>query len=150
MRRVLVVANRTLGGDSLREVIKARMAAGPCEFTLLVPAGTSRSDAWLGAARQVGSALLPADAAYDQAHQQLDYGLSWMRQRGATVTGDVVAPDVIKGLADVLRRRQFDEIIVSTLPRGVSRWLHQDLPHRVERKFGLPVTVVTAPTSRAH
>jgi cell pole-organizing protein PopZ len=65
------------------------------------------------------------------------------------VTGDVVGPDVMKGLAEVLRRRQFDEIIVSTLPPGVSRWLHQDLPHRVERKFGLPVTVVTAPKPSA-
>jgi hypothetical protein len=89
MRRVCVVANRTLGGDPLLEVIKARVAEGPCEFTLLVPAGRSRGDAsarpgeWQGAARQAGGALLPGGAGYDEANRQLDYGLSWIRQQGA-------------------------------------------------------------------
>jgi GABA permease len=43
-----------------------------------------------------------------------------------------------KALAD----RQFDEIIVATLPRRVSRWLRADLSHQAERRFGLPVTTI--------
>jgi hypothetical protein len=52
--------------------------------------------------------------------------------------------DPIKAIGAYLRYREFDEIIVSTLPRGISRWPHQDLPHRIERKFHLPVAVITA------
>jgi cell pole-organizing protein PopZ len=47
-------------------------------------------------------------------------------------------------MRDVMRRRQFDEIILSTLPPGVSRWLGQDLPHRAEKQFRLPIQHVVA------
>jgi GABA permease len=49
----------------------------------------------------------------------------------------------------VLREITFDEIIVSTLPAGPSRWLKRDLPHRVEREYGLPVTHVVAASETA-
>jgi len=70
--------------------------------------------------------------------------LDRLRGVGATVDGTVGDPDPMKAIQELVSRRSFDEIIVSTLPSGVSRWLHQDLPHKVERKFHLPVTVVTA------
>ena len=38
---------------------------------------------------------------------------------------------------------QFDEIILSTLPPGISRWLALDLPSRVRRKIDVPLTVIT-------
>lgn len=49
-----------------------------------------------------------------------------------------------KAIEQVLASREVDEVVVSTLPRGLSRWLHQDLPRKVERRFHLPVSVVTA------
>ena len=49
-------------------------------------------------------------------------------------------------MREALEREPFDEVIVSTLPAGVSHWLHRDLPSRLEQ-LGLPVTVVTAKTS---
>ena len=55
----------------------------------------------------------------------------------------------MRAIRAVLEDRPIDEIIISTLPTSLSRWLHQDLPHRVERKFKLPVTVVTATTAHA-
>jgi hypothetical protein len=155
MRRILVVANRTLGGEFLLEAIKARVTEGPCEFRLLVPAVASREGgdadsssagtAWRGTARQAGDYLLPAEPDYSQALQRLEYGLDQFRRVGATVNGDVVGSNVLGAIADALRVHEFDEIIVSTLPSGVSRWLHQDLPRRVKRKFRLPVTVITPP-----
>ena len=44
---------------------------------------------------------------------------------------------------DALNAEQFDEVIVSTLPKRVSRWLHLDLPSKVAG-LGLPVTTVSA------
>jgi hypothetical protein len=160
MRRILVVANRTLVGDRLLDAIKARVAEGPCEFTLLVPAiastrsGSVDSSAegvtWRGMAGQAGDVLLPRRE-YARAQQRLEYGLDRLRQVGATVSGgEVASSNALNAIRDALRGREFDEIVISTLPSGVSRWLHQDLPHRVQRTFSLPVTVITAPraTSR--
>ena len=42
----------------------------------------------------------------------------------------------------------YDAVIVSTLPPGASRWLRQDLPHRLERNYGLPVLQVTGEYER--
>ncbi|MBA3530093.1 MAG: hypothetical protein H0T91_12440 [Propionibacteriaceae bacterium] len=151
MSRVLVVANQTLTGRELLKFVTDRMAKGPCEFTLLVPA-TARAhrdptSALVPGVRVPGRAVGAAtdqDDDYADAQARLDLGLSAMRDLGATVDGDVGDPDPLKAIQEVLARRQFDEIILSTLPSGVSRWLGQDLPHKVERKFHLPVTVVTA------
>ena len=55
----------------------------------------------------------------------------------------VVSSNVIDAVADAVRGREFDEIIVSTSPTRLARWLHQDLPHRIARKFNIPVTVIT-------
>ena len=57
-------------------------------------------------------------------------------------------PNPVKAIEDAVSRRKYDGIILSTLPSGISRWLGQDLPHKVTRKFKGPVTVVTA--SRSH
>jgi hypothetical protein len=41
-------------------------------------------------------------------------------------------------------RSSFDEIIISTLPSSISRWLKLDLPSRVRRTYSIPVVVATA------
>ena len=78
------------------------------------------------------------------AEERLRYGLEWMRGLGATVTGEVGESEAVRAVRVVLDSTPIDEIIISTLPTTLSRWLRQDLPSRVERKFSLPVTVVTA------
>jgi hypothetical protein len=82
---------------------------------------------------------------YRVAQHRLDSAIESFRQAGIRVDGNVGDPDPIKAIGAYLRYREFDEIIVSTLPRGISRWLHQDLSHRIERKFHLPVAVITGP-----
>jgi hypothetical protein len=151
MRQVLVVANRTVGGDELADVITARHAAGPCEFHLLVPVPpTPPIGVAMGfSAMEVG--MIPAAQGPDEqevALERLQFGLDWMRSLGVTVSGTVGESDAVRAIRSVLEGRRIDEIIVSTLPTSLSRWLHQDLPHRVERKFKLPVTVVTAASTQ--
>ncbi len=153
MSRVLVVANQTVGDSGLLQSIRDRMKQGPCEFSLLVPATphAQRESTMEMLGRNLGSALpLPEDsrgaveADYDHARSRLDLGLGQLRQLGAEVDGAVGDPNPLKAIEDALTRRKCDEIILSTLPTGVSRWLGQDLPHKVKRKFKVPLTVVTA------
>jgi hypothetical protein len=144
MSRVLIVANQTLGGEDLLEFVRDRIAAGPPEFTLLVPA-TPR--AHRNQDTRVPGINVPLDTEdddYAEARRRLDQGLDALHSLGATAEGSVGDPDPLKAVQEVLARRPCDEIILSTLPSGVSRWLGQDLPHKLERKFHLPVTVVTA------
>jgi hypothetical protein len=144
MSRVLVVANQTVGGDDLLEFVTARMAKDPCEFTLLVPATPSAHRNPDAPVPGINAPLDTEDGDYTEARNRLEQGLSALKRLGATVNGSVGDPDPLKAVQEVLTRQQFDEIILSTLPSGVSRWLGQDLPHKLERKTHLPVSVVTA------
>jgi hypothetical protein len=151
MRRIMVVANQTLGGDHLAEAIKARMAEAPTGFSLLVPA-THRADFLVAVAEAFavqGGMRPPAAANGDDpdASARLAAGLEWMRGLGAAVDGEVGEHDPVRAIRDYQARERVDEIIISTLPHGLSQWLHLDLQHRVERHCGVPVAVVSAKAS---
>jgi hypothetical protein len=149
MVRVLLVANKTLGSGEVSEFVRNRMAEEECQFTLLVPATprwnsepASRLAGGLASASEgVGSSQDKEDN-YDYARSRLEYGLGILRGLGAAVDGDIGDPDPAKAIDEVLKRRQFDEVALSTLPKGVSRWLRLDIPHQVERKFHIPVKVI--------
>jgi hypothetical protein len=160
MSRILVVANQTVGGSDLLQAIRDRMTRGSCQFTLLVPATahTHHETTMQKLGRHIGGLPVPEDARgdveadYEYARQQLEMGIEQLQRLGAEVDGNVGDPSPVHAIEDALARRNYDEIILSTLPSGVSRWLSQDLPHKVKRKFKGPVTVVTAsssPTTRA-
>lgn len=132
MHRYLVVANQTLGGTHLTEKVREALAAGECRFHIVVPATPPQDHAtWT---EGEATAL---------AQERLDRALSRFREIAAEVDGEVGDPKPLQAIRDVLQGQEFDEIILSTLPSGPSRWLKQDLPHRVEKAFGLPVTHVT-------
>lgn len=132
MRRYLVVANRTLGGEHLVATVRALARREPCRFHLLVPATPPSDHMWTeGEAQKI-------------ARHRLEEGLARFRALGIEVDGEIGDANPILAIEDVLRSTPFDEIILSTLPPGLSRWLKLDLPHRVEAAFGLPVTHVIA------
>ena len=130
MRRYLVVANQTLGGSHLVDVVRARLRSGPCRFHILVPASPIHERATWVEGEAHGVAL-----------GRLRTGLERFRQMGADADGEVGDQRPMDAIDDALRESgPFDEIIISTLPPGRSRWLKLDLPHRVEAAFGVPVT----------
>jgi hypothetical protein len=131
--RVLVVAHKTAATQPLLDAVRDRARRGPCEFTLLVPNTThglhkvvDPEDQQAGEARGVLDSALPAlaDAA------------------GGEVQGIVGDANPIAAIEDAINLRGFDEVILSTLPARVSRWLKLDLPSKVSG-MGLPVTTVT-------
>jgi nucleotide-binding universal stress UspA family protein len=129
MRRFLVVANQTLGGEHLAAKVKELLSEGPCHFHVLVPA-TAPSDL----------AVFTEGQAEAVAQHRLDDALARFRDLGAEADGEIGDASPFEAIADVLREQEFDGIILSTLPPGMSRWLKQDLVHRVERSFTLPLT----------
>ncbi len=132
MRRYLVVANQTLLGGPLLARVQQCLAAGPCQFHLVVPASHA-----------LGRAVWTEGRDRTAAAERLREGLERFRALGADVVGEVGDAHPVDAIRDVmLHAPQFDEIILSTLPPGVSRWLRQDLPHRIERAFELPMSLV--------
>jgi hypothetical protein len=135
MRQYLVVANQTLGGEPLMRRIRACAAAGPASFHVVVPATpVHEHGTWTE-----GKAMAVAT-------ERLERVLTRLREEDILVSGAVGDANPVLAIDDALRAHHVDEIIISTLPPGLSRWLRQDLPHRVGRKFDLPVThVVVTP-----
>ena len=148
MHRYLVVANQTLGSEELAALIRERTADGPAEFWLVVPATPVKDLASNAIPIPMpvmgGISTLPAPPAEARrlAQLNLDAALEKLRAIGATVDGAVADPDPVRAVAEAVRGREFDEIIVFTLPPRLSRWLHNDLPTRLQHEFNLPVTDV--------
>ena len=135
MRHYLVVANQTLKKPELLEKIRACNEAGPCDFFLLVPATRAHGPLqWT-----------PADA-NAVARRRLESALERFRALGADIVGEVGDPSPVAAIGDVLRRRSFDSLILSTLPAGPSQWLRCNVPDRIQRLFNIPVELVTPPS----
>ncbi|WP_028058936.1 hypothetical protein [Candidatus Solirubrobacter pratensis] len=132
--RVLVVANRTAATPALIDAVKERAARGRAQFTLLVP-NTPH-----GLHRLVD----PEDQSTSEAEQTLELAVPLLeRAAGSHVEGIVGDPEPLAAIQDAINVHGFDEIIISTLPSRVSRWLKLDLPSKAAG-LGLPVTTVTA------
>lgn len=132
--RVLIVAHRTAATPALIEAVSERARRGPASFTLLVPRASH------GLHRVVD----PEDQADDEARQALDRALPLLSEAaGSRVEGLIGDPAPLTAVEDAVNLHGFDEVIVSTLPVRVSRWLKLDLPSKISG-LGLPVTTVTA------
>jgi hypothetical protein len=131
--KVLVVANRTAESPELLAALHARAVHGPCEFTLLVPA-TPHGLAW---------AANPGDWGNEEAERQRTAFLDELRGEGLDVAGAKVGDaDPLAAICDECNFSEYDELIVSTLPLRMSKWLHIDLPRKAEAATGLSVTHV--------
>jgi hypothetical protein len=137
MREVLVVANRTLGGEGLLEVLRAHAQRGEARFRLVVPA-TAPS-----------AGLVIYDQGVREAAQvRVDLAMSVMESEGMTATGEVGDEDPFLATMDAVAQHRPDEIIVSTHPASASGWLRRDLIERIENASGLPVEHVVVDLER--
>ena len=135
--RVLVVANRTAESPELLDALRTRTMKGPCTFTLLVPS-TPHGLSWAGDMHAGG----------EEAEQHRTAFLDELREEGLNVSDAKVGdPDPLAAISDECNFHDYDELIVSTLPLHISKWLRVDLPRKAEAATGLPVTHVVGTSS---
>jgi hypothetical protein len=135
--KVLVVANRTAESPELLETMKQRAAQGECVFTLLVPS-TPHGLAWAA----------DMHSGEEEAESHRKGFLDGLRKQGLNVQEAKVGDsDALAALSDECNFTDYDELIVSTLPLHMSKWLKVDLPHKAGHATGLPVTHVVAHSS---
>ena len=130
--RVLVVANRTAESPELLDALRTRTVQGPCEFTLLVPS-TPHGIAWAA----------DMHAGEEEAEAHREGFVDELRREGLDVAEARVGdPDPLAAIQDECNFNTYDELIVSTLPLHISKWLKLDLPSKARAATGLPVTHV--------
>ncbi len=127
MREILVVANRTIFGKSLMDVIRARNAADT-SFRLVVPQ-TKPADGY----------VIYDEVVRDSAQVRVDLALSAISAEGVNATGEVGDEDPFLATMDAVAERRPSEIIISTHPATHSGWLRRDLIERIHNASGLPV-----------
>ena len=136
--RVLVVANRTAESPELLEALRSRAVRGPCEFTLLVPS-TPHGLAWAANTHDEGN---------EEAEQHRTAFVDELREEGLDMAGAKIGdPDPLAAISDECNFNEYDELIVSTLPLHISKWLKVDLPRKARAATGLPVKHVVGSAS---
>ena len=135
--RVLVVAHKTAATPALVDAVRERAAKGDARFTLLCPK----------AVHGITRVADPEDAPDDEARDVMALALPLLSEAaGSKVEGLIGVASPLDAIQDAVNIQGFDEIIISTLPTRVSRWLHLDLPHKLTG-LGLPITTITAKES---
>ena len=126
--RVLVVANKTAATPALMEAVRKRAARGPATFTLLVP----------NAAHGLHKLVDPEDQSQSEAEADVELAVPLLEEAaGAPVESMIGVPEPLAAIQDAINIHGFDELIISTLPQRVSKWLHLDLPAKAAG-LGLP------------
>jgi hypothetical protein len=140
MAHYLIVANQTIGGEQLTDKLDELASTSPSTFLFLVPVtdseGTHQWD------------YPPIDRLIPDAHQiarvlaeaRLEHELARLRRSGIEASGEVVDALPVDRAQELLHEGHFDGVVVSTLPRRLSRWLIRDLPHRIASVTAVPVT----------
>jgi hypothetical protein len=131
---ILVVAHQTAASPGLVETVRRRAEADRSRFTLLVPRRP----------RGLHRAVDPEDHGWEEAALAIELARPLLEEAaGDEVDALIGSHDPLAAVEDAIGSGDFDEVIVSTLPVRLSRWLHIDLPRKVAA-LGLPVTTVTA------
>jgi hypothetical protein len=132
MSTILIVANQTLPSEALATAVRRRIAAGARDFHVVVPATPPPG----------GGFTWDEDDARRAAQERLDAFLAGIVEQGAKAGGEIGDRDPVAAVRDAVRGRDVTEIILSTLPTGVSRWLRQDVPSRLRGAMAVPIEVV--------
>ena len=124
---LLVVANRTVDSPELLDALRTRAGSGPIHVTMLAPSAYSERA---------------------QAQRRLQSAAASLEASGVEAEGMVGDADPIVAVQEAWDPGRYDEVVVSTLAEGASRWLQIDLPHRVAKLTDCQVRHVSVPERR--
>jgi hypothetical protein len=131
-RRILVIANETVGGAMLRKMILSKAESADEQVLVVVPALNSPLRHWAS----------DEDNARAAAAERLERSLRLLRDGGVEATGEVGDGDPLQAMEDALRTFGADEIIISTHPEGRSHWLERGVVEKARERFMVPITHV--------
>jgi nucleotide-binding universal stress UspA family protein len=131
-RRILVIANETVGGVVLREEIKRRAEGYREEVLVVCPALNAPLRHWVS----------DEDAARAAAQERLQASLARLAEAGVDARGEVGDGDPLQAIEDALRTFGADEVIISTHPEGRSHWLERGVVSGARERFAVPITHV--------
>jgi GABA permease len=131
-RRVLVIANETVGGGPLRTRIQELSEGFDTKVLVVTPALNSR----------VRTITSDVDPAREQAQQRLEASLARLREDGIDAQGEVGDGDPLQAIEDALRTFGADQIVISTHPEGRSNWLERGVVDKAKERFAVPITHV--------
>ena len=132
-RRILVLANETVGGERLREVIREKAEGYPSsKVHVVAPALNSPMRHWAS----------DEDPARRAAELRLQDSLGRLRDGGIDASGGVGDAEPLQALEDGLRLFDADEIVISTHPEGRSHWLEKGVVQEARARFAVPITHV--------
>ncbi|HEY7706326.1 MAG TPA: hypothetical protein VH968_04080 [Gaiellaceae bacterium] len=131
-RRILVIANETVGGSPLRDLIHSRSEGVEEVVRVVCPA-------LMSPVRYFAS---DEDGPRAAAQERLERSLSRLRELGITAAGEVGDADPLQAIEDALRTFGADEVIISTHPEGRSVWLEKGVVRSARERFDVPITHV--------
>ena len=131
-RRILVIANETVGGEELRSILRSKAEGVEEQVLVVCPALNSAVRTWAS----------DEDGARAAAQARLDACLSHLREDGVHASGEVGDGDPLQAMEDALRTFGPDEIILSTHPPGRSNWLERGVVEKARERFAVPITHV--------
>jgi hypothetical protein len=137
-RRILVIANETVGGQTLRETIRHRSEGWRAEVLVVTPALNTPLKHWVS----------DDDEARDAAQQRLHRSLARLNEAGIEARGEIGDGEPLQAIEDALRTFGADEIIISTHPEGRSNWLEKGVVSGARERFAVPITHVVVDLER--
>jgi hypothetical protein len=137
-RRILVIANETVAGHTLRSMILERSLDVREEVLVVTPALNSPLRHWVS----------DEDGARAAAQERLDASLAKLAEAGVQARGEVGDGDPLQAMEDALRTFGADEIIISTHPEGRSNWLERGVVTKARERFAVPITHVVVDLER--
>jgi hypothetical protein len=136
--RILVIANETVGGHTLRSAILERSLDVREEVLVVTPALNSPVRHWVS----------DDDGARAAAQQRLDRSLAQLAEAGVEARGEIGDGDPLQAIEDALRTFGADEIIISTHPEGRSNWLERGVVENARERFAVPITHIVVDLTR--